>query len=262
VKVDVTDEDHGYADVTDADATKLTSVSRGSAQILWKESGTGLKWATVRLGVPPAPFRYWIAQAAANFAWVEEDNPSANHQGEFRLDNTSGEENLVVIHSDTILGSKRPISDLILDIPHVSSSWTAGMTNGSPGPEDPPPAAAVWERLWTVEPILEDFDPSTVDWDDVAALSTGAAATCSLIHQTATLDVQSYEEPPISGVEAAVDLVSEVPGWLCIKRQDLAAWSGYDAIYGFKVQIGTSGAPSTAVWVGSAGAAVCYALPS
>ena len=82
-----------------------------------------------------------------------------------------------------------------------------------------------------------------------------------LIHQTGSLDVRSYEEPPISGVEAAIDLVSEVPGWLCIKRQDLAAWNSHEAVYGFKVRIATSGAPSTAVWVGSSAVAACYGLP-
>jgi hypothetical protein len=41
-----------YADVTDGDATKLTLFPAGAAQVLWKESGTGTKWAIVRLGVP------------------------------------------------------------------------------------------------------------------------------------------------------------------------------------------------------------------
>ena len=44
------DESHLYADVTDGDATKLTSGAFGSAMILWAESGTGTKWAVVQLG--------------------------------------------------------------------------------------------------------------------------------------------------------------------------------------------------------------------
>jgi len=39
-----------FADVKDADATKLASHASGSAKILWKESGTGTKWGLVRLG--------------------------------------------------------------------------------------------------------------------------------------------------------------------------------------------------------------------
>jgi hypothetical protein len=52
VKVEIVDEDHRFAEITDADATKLTSAPVGSARILWAESGTGEKWAVVRLGVP------------------------------------------------------------------------------------------------------------------------------------------------------------------------------------------------------------------
>lgn len=60
VKVDVIDEAHGYADVTDGDGTKLTSSHIGTAQILWFEGGevygpydTGEQWAIVRLGCRP-----------------------------------------------------------------------------------------------------------------------------------------------------------------------------------------------------------------
>ena len=60
VMVDVIDEAHGYADVTDGDGTKLTSSHIGTAQILWFEGGevygpydTGEQWAIVRLGCRP-----------------------------------------------------------------------------------------------------------------------------------------------------------------------------------------------------------------
>ena len=49
VQVDVADEGHAWADVADGDATQLASAPAGSAQILWKQSGTGTKWAIVRL---------------------------------------------------------------------------------------------------------------------------------------------------------------------------------------------------------------------
>lgn len=52
VQLDVGHASHTHADVTDGDATKLTSGFFGAAQILWKESGTGTKWAIVRLGLP------------------------------------------------------------------------------------------------------------------------------------------------------------------------------------------------------------------
>jgi len=53
VKVSVDDEDHACADVNDGQAGSLKSGLGGAAFILWKESGTGEKWAVVKLGVPP-----------------------------------------------------------------------------------------------------------------------------------------------------------------------------------------------------------------
>ena len=55
VRVDVADEGHRYADVNDGAAGSLKSGARGAALILWKESGTGEKWAVVRLGLPSDP---------------------------------------------------------------------------------------------------------------------------------------------------------------------------------------------------------------
>jgi hypothetical protein len=49
VKVDFGDAAHGFADVKNLDSTSLKSNAAGSAQILWKQSGTGVKWALVRL---------------------------------------------------------------------------------------------------------------------------------------------------------------------------------------------------------------------
>jgi len=49
VKVDFGDANHGFADVKNSDSTSLKSAAAGSAQILWKQSGTGVKWAQVRL---------------------------------------------------------------------------------------------------------------------------------------------------------------------------------------------------------------------
>lgn len=52
VQVDVIDALHGYADIKDADLAKLQSSGGGSARIVWKEAGTGTKWALVALGEP------------------------------------------------------------------------------------------------------------------------------------------------------------------------------------------------------------------
>lgn len=52
VKIDVQATSDTWAEVTSV-ATKLQSAAWGSAQILYKESGTGEKWGIVRLGVAP-----------------------------------------------------------------------------------------------------------------------------------------------------------------------------------------------------------------
>lgn len=48
-KVDVQLESHEYATVADNDVTQLESADTGQAFILWKEAGTGTKWALVWL---------------------------------------------------------------------------------------------------------------------------------------------------------------------------------------------------------------------
>lgn len=50
VQISVTDADCYYAEILNSDAAKLGTHPAGTAQILWKESGTGTKWAVVLLG--------------------------------------------------------------------------------------------------------------------------------------------------------------------------------------------------------------------
>lgn len=62
VQIDVEDEAHGYAEIDDGNFLQLRSATSGS-RILWKESGTGTKWAIVHLGVAPSvgmiPVKVW-----------------------------------------------------------------------------------------------------------------------------------------------------------------------------------------------------------
>jgi hypothetical protein len=51
VQVNVTDANHGFADVAASQCGYLASGSTGAAAILWKESGTGVKWAIVKLAI-------------------------------------------------------------------------------------------------------------------------------------------------------------------------------------------------------------------
>jgi hypothetical protein len=50
VQINVTDAAHLFAEVKDGDHALLNSAESGAVSILWKESGTGTKWAIVRFG--------------------------------------------------------------------------------------------------------------------------------------------------------------------------------------------------------------------
>lgn len=58
VTIEVTDGDATRADVIDDDATKLQTSTTGTAEILWKEPGTGDKAALIRFPVAPAAARH------------------------------------------------------------------------------------------------------------------------------------------------------------------------------------------------------------
>lgn len=49
-QIDITSTHHKFANIADSEVGNLVSGFWGNAQIVWRESGTGLKWAVVRLG--------------------------------------------------------------------------------------------------------------------------------------------------------------------------------------------------------------------
>jgi hypothetical protein len=51
VLISVTNENHGYAQPSTMTPAYLVSATSGSFRILWKESGTGVKWAVVQFPV-------------------------------------------------------------------------------------------------------------------------------------------------------------------------------------------------------------------
>jgi len=54
VLIDVADPDHEYAEIDDGETDHLTTAAAGSAQVLWRESGsTGEKYALIRFGNTP-----------------------------------------------------------------------------------------------------------------------------------------------------------------------------------------------------------------
>ena len=57
VKLNIVSSTDQYADIEVGTTANLKSGSTGAAKIVWKESGTGLKWAIVRLGRRAASIR-------------------------------------------------------------------------------------------------------------------------------------------------------------------------------------------------------------
>ena len=61
VLINVGDADHCFAEIEDGQSGRLLSGASGSAQILWKESGTGVgKWGLVRFGPGLRQQARWI----------------------------------------------------------------------------------------------------------------------------------------------------------------------------------------------------------
>ena len=89
VQIDVVNAAHKYADVKHEDVSELQSRLVGAAEILWKESGTGTKWALVRLGgaVPANGFWAKIGEKAADgdnkwkYPWAEQEKTVAGYGG-------------------------------------------------------------------------------------------------------------------------------------------------------------------------------------
>jgi len=57
-KINVSAECHAYADIQPSGRNYLASGQHGAAIILWKESGTGTKWALVKIGLPQLVRRF------------------------------------------------------------------------------------------------------------------------------------------------------------------------------------------------------------
>lgn len=66
-QVDSADDAMAFADVTASDLTKLTGRCAGGAQIIYRESGTGAKWALVRIGKAwSGPFPITLSQTGGS----------------------------------------------------------------------------------------------------------------------------------------------------------------------------------------------------
>lgn len=166
-QINVNDAGDDYADIKNADATQLDSQadpSTGCAHILWKEAGTGTKWAVVRLGA--------ILLAALNWTQVTDavtittaTAPVAGRVYELIAPNPARERRYLYKFAQTYdyntLLSVR-VRDLL---PIVNDAATAGTSS-----------ATVEAEL-----IISDFDTSggsVVTWATQPTYDTGSILLC------------------------------------------------------------------------------------
>jgi len=97
VMVNVSDETHEAADVAEGIVGHLQSQASGGAKVLWRQPGTGLVWAVVRLGdgsnasAPADP--YLLLPAAGDFEteeaqtdiWARDDPPAGKVGVQFQV---------------------------------------------------------------------------------------------------------------------------------------------------------------------------------
>lgn len=119
VKVDVGDAAHGFADVADGVCGSLRSGGTGGATILWKESGTGEKWALVRFDCAPGTSEDpavleptdFEQETAATDEWDITDPPSGKDGVVVRMQtrtayNDSGDQKLYAFYRDLTFDSR------------------------------------------------------------------------------------------------------------------------------------------------------------
>ena len=174
VQIDVIDEDHAYADVKDGDSTQLQSCGSGAAQILYKESGTGTKWAVVRLGVPPVPFRIGTDSICLAREYYD-DHASGDSWSYQHAAPASGS----LITPDTLYNAvligkfERPFqfrdqSRLVVPIDDHTGAVEYLMSVSAPASSGM--GRPTISETFDLHAICEDFDETTVDWTAYTAL--------------------------------------------------------------------------------------------
>jgi len=104
VHVETGQESVGYADVKDGDAGALQAKADGTARILWREPGTGIKWAVVRIG---GGGEAAVGPATTIRAQVNEAGGVEHTDSSFSIDNVSI---LAPIGATTYPGGSAPTS--------------------------------------------------------------------------------------------------------------------------------------------------------
>ena len=172
-----------------------------------------------------------FAAAVGNFAMLYGSAPAAAHQNEFglHLDPTGGDERLAVVHSDHVYGKHRQIERWLLDV-------AVGDNNAHADFDFDPPIGDCWIYI-EARPILVDFDPETLTWDQAYVDYVGSGKG---LFDSATpgdeenLGSEVTSRWHVNPREAPIDFDLYFPTWLMAKTTDLSTWNGYDHIHGWE----------------------------
>jgi hypothetical protein len=117
-----------YANVA-AGAYNLASGTSGAAEILWKETGTGLKWAVVRLGnsTAPAGTAVFVARVVSNYSggfyYIREQQVDGNGS----MSDKTGASNVMATNlaeATTGPGNAVDANQLVMVMPYYTGSQT------------------------------------------------------------------------------------------------------------------------------------------
>jgi len=180
-KINVTDADHGYAEIPETpigpDFDVLDSAVSGSAQILWKESGTGEKEAVIRF-----PFKVAAASGIIHFTefgCADEDNPN-DKLSQLTINSPLNP----WVEADPLINGTKRYAYAQLETPLVLPTGTTPYLvmfylPCDPSiriytPEDSWPEGDMlyWDHNFRVKPITESFDASEVTWNDRPTVTT------------------------------------------------------------------------------------------
>ncbi len=215
-----------------------------------------------------------FAAKAANYCRLDQEHPADSFPGEFALrrEPTASMERRMLVHSDHVYGARRPIAQAIFDVAHATSSWTVTGSTGGSAPV--PQSHYQWRFGLAVRPVLDDFDPADLSWDDAYVAGGGFAFGDEVVSETLCLDgvvgcqPQDFPSPNNEPPRAQADVLlsGEWPGLLAIKLSNSSAlWNSEEAIYGFEIRMATwagSASPAIASWTGDVSRtdSVCYVI--
>ncbi|MFA4972096.1 MAG: hypothetical protein WC683_05750 [bacterium] len=204
-----------------------------------------------------------FADAGTNYTSISQDTGNGT-PGTFSLYESNGgaDEVRVLVHSDFVYGATRKIERVVFDIVHQASDWQRQESVDDDMDAGATTAAFDAGLYVGIKPILEDFDPATIDWAGGTALSVGNEALYNVaLMQEGVLSCTLDGTDPADMANATCTLSGEWPLLMTVRRELTNAldWNDQVAIYGFQIRVACDGASDFCSWTGTPDADVSQA---